>query len=112
MKALSLSALFLVTLALAFVPAANAQSADGDSTGHRKVVSRVTPSYPQIARNLNLTGMVKFDVIVTPAGTVKSVQLLGGNPLLGQSAEFAVREWKWEKSDHETVENVEVQFNP
>lgn len=110
MKAFSLAALFLVfTSSIAFSSAAHAQTAD--NFGHRKVVNRVTPSYPTIARNLNLSGTVKFEVTVTPSGTVKSVQLLGGNPLLGQSAESAVHEWKWEKADHESVEHVEVQFN-
>lgn len=111
MKASSLVALFVaLTATIALAPAAYAQSAD--TAGHRKVVSRVTPSYPAVARNLNLSGTVKLDVSVSPSGTVKSVQLLGGNPLLGQSAEFAVREWKWEKTDRETVEHVEVEFNP
>ncbi len=111
MKAFSLAALFLAfTSSIALAPTGNAQTAD--NSGHRRVVSRVTPSYPEIARKLNLTGMVRLEVTVTPAGTVKSVQLLGGNPLLGQSAESAVREWKWEKSDHDTVEHVEAQFNP
>jgi TonB family protein len=111
MKAFSLAALFLVgASSLALAPNASAQTAD--ESGNRKVISRVTPSYPIIARNLNLAGTVRLEVTVTPSGTVKSVQLLGGNPLLGQSAETAVREWKWEKSDHETVEYVRAQFNP
>lgn len=111
MKAFSLAALFVaLSSTIALAPAANTQSAD--SSGHRKVVSRVTPSYPQIARNLNLSGMVRLEVTVTSSGTVKSLQLLGGNPLLGQSAEMAVREWTWEKTDHESIEHVEVQFNP
>ena len=109
MKSLSLAALFLV-LNLPFAPAAKAQ--DAETSGNRKVVARVTPTYPTVARNLNLTGTVRLEVTVTPSGTVKSVQLLGGNPVLGQSAESAVREWKWEKSDHETVEHVQAQFNP
>lgn len=110
MKSFSLAALFLMmTFSIACPPAANAQTAD--NSGHRRVVNRVTPAYPTIARNLNLSGTVKFEVTVTPSGTVKSVQLLGGNPLLGQSAESAVHEWKWEKADHESVEHVEVQFN-
>lgn len=109
MKSLSLAALFLV-LNLPFAPAAKAQ--DAETSGNRKIVAQVMPTYPTVARNLNLTGTVRLEVTVTPSGTVKSVQLLGGNPVLGQSAESAVREWKWEKSDHETVEQVQAQFNP
>jgi len=43
---------------------------------------------------------------------VKSMQVKGGSPLLGQSAQNAVRGWKWEKGDHETTELVECYFSP
>ncbi len=110
MKSFSLAVLLLaLTFSVALPHAANGQTED--NSAHRKVVNRVTPSYPTVARTLNLSGMVRLEVAVTSSGTVKSVQILGGNPLLGQSAEMAVREWKWEKSDHESVEHVEVQFN-
>jgi len=43
---------------------------------------------------------------------VKSIQVVGGNPLLIQSAQNAVRDWKWEKAEHETTELVEFRFHP
>jgi hypothetical protein len=36
----------------------------------------------------------------------------GGSPVLAQSAQNAVRVWKWEKADHETTEQVECYFSP
>jgi TonB family protein len=86
--------------------------AQGEATGSRKVVSKALPAYPSIARTMNLTGTVKLEAVVSTNGAVKSVQVLGGNPVFAQSAESAVRGWKWEKSDHETTERVEVRFNP
>jgi TonB family protein len=76
----------------------------------RKVVNRVSPQYPNIARAMNLQGSVKVDVLVAPNGTVKSIQIKGGHPLLGQAAENAIREWKWEPAPHETHESVELKF--
>jgi TonB family protein len=76
----------------------------------RKVVTRVSPQYPNIARAMNLQGSVKADVLVAPNGTVKSVQIKGGHPLLGQAAESAIREWKWEPASHETHEIIELKF--
>jgi TonB family protein len=78
----------------------------------RKVVNRVTPTYPDLARAINLKGNVTIDVVVAANGTVKSLQVKGGNPVLVQAAENAIRKWKWEPASHETVEPIEVRFDP
>ncbi len=109
MKVSSAIAALLLMVLVGSVPVAVAQD---QGTGSRKVVTRVTPTYPSIARTLNLTGVVKLEIVVAPTGAAKSVQVVGGNPVLAQSAETTVRMWKWEKSDHETTEHVEIQFTP
>jgi TonB family protein len=98
---------FLFTFQIAFATAQEEQS-----TGDRKVVNKVVPSYPAIARSMNLSGTVKLEALVLANGTVKSVQVKGGNPLLVQSAQRAVQDWKWEKADHESTEQVEFRFHP
>lgn len=80
--------------------------------GTRKLVARVTPVYPPLARNMNLTGAVKLEALVLANGTVKKVQTKGGNPVFAQAAESAVRAWKWEKSDRDTLERIEIIFTP
>jgi outer membrane biosynthesis protein TonB len=65
-----------------------------------------------MARPLNLSGTVKLEALVLPNGNVKSIQVVGGNPLLIQSAQNAIRDWKWEKAEHETTELVEFRFHP
>jgi TonB family protein len=60
---------------------------------------------------MNLQGNVKADVVVAPNGSVKSIEIKGGHPLLGQAAQNALREWKWEPAPHETHEAVELKFN-
>jgi TonB family protein len=82
------------------------------STGGRKIVNKVVPIYPAVARNLNLSGSVKLEALVLPNGNVKSIEVKGGNPLLVQSAQHAIQEWKWEKAEHESTEQVEFRFNP
>jgi TonB family protein len=76
------------------------------------VVSKVVPTYPAIARTMNLTGTVKLEALVLANGSVKSVQVKGGNPLLVQSAQRAIHVWKWEKANHESTEQVEFRFQP
>ena len=90
----------------------SAQDASSPNGGARKIVNKVVPQYPQTARSMNLSGTVKLEVLVQPSGSPKSIQVKGGNPLLVQSAQFAVHAWKWEKTDHDTTEQVEFHFNP
>lgn len=78
----------------------------------RKVVNRVTPQYPSLARTMNLKGIVRAEAVVAPNGTVKSVEGKGGHPVLVQAAQNAIRQWKYEPSAHETRETIEIQFNP
>jgi TonB family protein len=88
-----------------------AQSADpAEST--RKVLSRPNPVYPALARTMSLKGSVRMDAIVSPNGTVRSVVLRGGHPVLAQAAQSAIMKWRWEPTAHETREPIEVKFDP
>jgi TonB family protein len=83
-----------------------------EETPVRKVVSRVVPEYPEMARTMNLKGSVRLDALVASNGTVKTVQIRGGHPVLAQAAESAIRKWKWQPAAHETLEPVEFKFDP
>ena len=85
---------------------------EGQNEGARKVANKVIPAYPQLARSMRLEGSVKLEVVVLANGTVKPIEAKGGSPLLVQSAQSAVRGWKWEKADHETTELVQFHFTP
>lgn len=61
---------------------------------------------------MRLEGNVRADVLVAPSGKVKSVEIKGGHPLLVQSAQDALRQWKWEPASHESHETVELKFRP
>src|ERR1700687_5129889 len=63
-------------------------------SGH-KVVRKVEPVYPQVAKRLNLGGTVKVLAVVAPDGSVKKVEPVGGSPVLVQAAESAVAKWKY-----------------
>ena len=74
----------------------------GDS-GARKIKSRVDPSYPELARRMNIAGTVRIEVVIAQNGTVKSARALGGHPLLIQSATEAVRKWRYEPGPESTA---------
>ena len=59
---------------------------------------------------MHIRGTVKVEAIVRPNGTVKSTRVLGGNPVLVQSAEDAVAKWKFEPAQGETTEVVQLSF--
>ena len=102
-------ALFVLVPMLMFAPS---QAPAQESEGTRKVVTKVMPQYPSIARSMRLQGVVRVEVLVAPNGMVKLVEVKGGHPLLAQSAQNALREWKWEPAPRETRESVELRFNP
>jgi len=58
-----------------------------------------------------LEGVVKIDAVVAPDGTVKTVEIKSGHPVLAQAAVNTVRRWRWEPSAHESHELVEVRFS-
>jgi TonB family protein len=80
--------------------------------GPRKIVSRINPIYPELARKMHLEGAVKLQVTVAPNGTVKSVQALGGSPLLVKSAEDSIYKFRWIPTKQESKELVELRFHP
>src|SRR5438874_1309694 len=65
------------------------------TTVARKLVTRVEPEYPETLQRLFIGGVVRVEVMVAANGTVESAQLLGGSPILGQSAMKAIKRWKY-----------------
>src|SRR5690348_12053550 len=71
-------------------------SGEQQAEASRKVVQRAPAPYPALARSMALQGVVKLEVVVSPDGSVKDVQIKGGHPVLSQAAINSVRRWKWE----------------
>jgi len=85
---------------------------DDSGEASRKVVNRVVPTYPSVARTMGIKGSVRVEVLVAANGTVKSLEVKGGHPMLAQAAADAVRKWKWVPATKETKEPVIVKFDP
>ncbi len=84
----------------------------GQEESARKAKNKVTPAYPELARRMKISGVVKVQVTVAPNGTVKNAKLMGGHPVLANAAMDAVRQWRYEAGKDETVENLEFRFSP
>ena len=104
---------FVLVAALTAVFASFAvSSASAQDALDRKVKSRVSPYYPELARKMNLAGVVKLQVVVAPNGSVKETKVIGGNPILVNAAVDAVKKWKFEAASDESVGVVEFKFDP
>ena len=101
----------LVLFFYSFGPRATAQSQQPSTESGRKVLRKMTPTYPEIARKMNLGGTVKVIAVVAADGDVKSVEPKGGSPILLRAAEDAVSKWKF-ASGGESRETIEVRFAP
>jgi TonB family protein len=106
-----ISSALLVLFGL-FVCAPPSWTQEEQADGARKIVSRVMPRYPEMARTMNIRGSVKAEALVKPNGVVKTVDVKGGHPVLVRAAQEAIYRWKWEPSAHETREPIEVKFDP
>jgi TonB family protein len=105
------TALLLTTVVLALTTTlTSAQNASAAVNSDRKVASRVSPVYPELAKKMHIHGVVKVEAIVRPNGSVKSTRVLGGNPVLVDAAQDAVGKWKFESGPGETTEVVQVSF--
>jgi len=105
-------AVFFVLSAIFGVFAPISLRAQDSSDGARKVLIKTPAVYPTLARSMNIHGVVKIEALVLPNGSVKTVNVKGGHPLLTQSAVTAVGHWRFEPSAHETKEQIEIKFDP
>jgi TonB family protein len=78
----------------------------------RKVIAQPMPVYPSMARQFQLSGTVKVQVVIAPDGQIKETRVLGGHPLLAESALNALKKWKFAPSKEETTQLLEFSFKP
>ena len=79
---------------------------------NRKVISNPEPPYPEVARRLRLSGVVKVQVTISPDGKVKETKITGGHPIFVNSVEQTLKEWKYAPAATETTTQLEFTFRP
>jgi TonB family protein len=78
----------------------------------RKVISNPAPMYPEMAKKLRLTGVVKLQVVISPDGKITSTKVIGGHPVLVNSVEETLKNWKYAPASTETTTQLEFNFHP
>jgi len=107
---LSLAAVLALGTAAVTVDVAHCQDAAGGATS-RKVRTKIAPTYPALARQLNVSGKVKIEVTIAADGHVASTRTIGGSPLLVAPATEAVKKWRYDPAPKESTEIVEFDFS-
>jgi TonB family protein len=92
--------------------AAGIAPAQASSDSTRRVVRKLVPNYPELAKKMNLAGTVRVLATLAPDGTVRSLEAMGGNPVFIKAAEDSLYKWKFASAAVETKEVVELHFNP
>lgn len=61
-----------------------------------RLLQRVEPLYPPLARQARLQGEVRIDAVIDATGHVVEMKVLSGHPLLARAAMEAVQQWVYE----------------
>jgi protein TonB len=67
----------------------------GGQVQESKLLRRIVPEYPHLARVNRVQGTVQLAIDVDEEGNVAEVRVLEGHPLLLEAAVQAVRQWKY-----------------
>src|SRR5271157_22295 len=65
----------------------------GVSTG--LLIKKVTPNYPQLAKQARIQGSVVLQAEISKDGTIQNLQLISGHPMLAPAAIEAVKQWRY-----------------
>lgn len=103
---LVLSALFC-TLLLAAKPS---NAGENETSEPRRVKVRVNPTYPDLARRMNIWGNVNLILTIAPDGSVKECRPIGGHPVLVDAATQAVKRWRYEPAAQQSTISVMFKF--
>lgn len=87
----------------------------GGNVQQARLINMVRPVYPPLAKQARIQGTVRLQAIIAKDGSVIQLEVLGGHPLLVQSALDAVRQWRYQPTllngePVEVVTTVDVVF--
>lgn len=83
----------------------------GSMAEERRVQKRVPPVYPELAKRMHVSGVVRIMATVAPDGTVIEVKTINGNKMLSLAAEEAVKKWMFVAGNAESTVTIEVSFD-
>ena len=61
----------------------------------RRLIYRVSPVYPKLAKQAHIQGTVKLAALIDEDGVVDHLKLISGHPLLVKAAFDAAKQWRY-----------------
>jgi protein TonB len=82
-----------------------------------RLIHRVEPVYPPLAKQRDIQGTVRLEALISTKGTISSLRLISGHPLLAPAALQAVRKWRYRPlkmngRPAEVITEIDIQFPP
>jgi protein TonB len=68
----------------------------GGNVTAAKLMNKVQPLYPPLARQTRISGTVRLHAIIGKNGQVEQLEVMSGHPLLVQAALDAVKQWRYQ----------------
>ena len=100
---------FLLTLTMSLLLSSAVAVEAQDNA--RKVLRRTPVPYPSILRSKGIGGVVRLRVFVKPDGSVRDAEVVDGNPILAESTQKSVLQWKFSPASAETILDLSVVFD-
>ena len=87
----------------------------GGNVQQANLIKRVQPPYPPLAKQARIQGVVHLTAIIAKDGSIQSLQVVSGHPLLVPSALEAVKQWVYKPTllngePVEVVTQIDVNF--
>jgi protein TonB len=87
----------------------------GGSVQAARLLRQVTPKYPALARQARVSGVVRLEAVINRNGTIESLHVISGHPLLVPAALEAVTQWVYRLTilngaPVEVLTQIEVHF--
>jgi protein TonB len=87
----------------------------GGAVAESKLVQKVLPIYPQLAKSARVDGVVEFSAVINKEGRIENLRLVRGHPLLVNAAREAVSQWRYQPTllngqPVEVITNITVHF--
>jgi TonB family protein len=88
----------------------------GSNVQAARLVTRVNPVYPALARQAQIEGVVRFTATIGKDGRIAHLQVNSGHPMLVPAAVEAVRQWVYQPTllngePVEVITDVDVHFS-
>lgn len=81
-----------------------------------KLIRKVPPTYPILAQQARIQGVVSLRAVIAEDGSIEQLELLSGHPLLTAEAIRAVSQWRYRPTllnnrPVQVITQIEVRFN-